>query len=251
MIDRQIAAGMVPIVLSPPPMEPAPFAGRLVDTIMRGMAEARQVPFVSRFVALKGHPQGVHLDLPPDGECNFSDMGLGFGMNATILQAITAIDRAKRVMIDKAAPPDQTLGPARVGSGTAADPFEIDGLPYTQLTDLSRATEQTITSYTSCGAADGSGTEQVYHYKATASTPVRFFGINRLNSPRPLAVHHLKDSLDPKNCDESTGPDAAYQKTAVLAPGEHYFVVDGKAGNGPAEFLFGMLPCDNGDPDCK
>ena len=48
------------------------------------------------------------------------------------------------------------------------------------------------------------------------------------------------------------GDEGRHAATVVrLRAGEHYFVVDGKAGNGPAEFVFGILPCDNGDPDCK
>ena len=171
IIDRLIASGVIPVVLSPPMVpvlngDSGPLhASHAVDTILRGMAEGRQVPFASRLVALQnstpayGVAYGPHLDtyingkcdvgLPGPNNCDFTDAALKCGFDTTILVALETLDPVRRVVVDHGAAPDPNPGPVRSGQGTASSPFEIEGLPYTQMTDLALATDKGLSSYAS------------------------------------------------------------------------------------------------------
>jgi hypothetical protein len=277
IIDHLIAQGTIPIVFSPPPIalsngNPSPAAiSRTVDTIIRGLAEARQVPFVSRFTALEHSPSptaGSHMvayssggapgarctvQLPPpvSANCTFTDEALECAYSASVLSALQALDRVKKVIVDQQSPPDLNPGLERRGAGTSTDPFEIDGLPYTQMTDLAQATDLALTDYSGCGGSKAeTGNAHVYHLRVSGPTPVRFFGVNAGGSARSLTVHHFFGGLAPGQCLNSTVQGSSFGRGTTLAPGEHYFVVDGAAGAGPAEFLFGAAPCEPGDLGC-
>ena len=174
------------------------------------------------------------------------------GFDTTILVALETLDPVRRVVVDHGAAPDPNPGPVRSGQGTASSPFEIEGLPYTQMTDLAQATDKGLSSYASCGGgANESGAEHVYHFKVAQSTPVRYFGINSLHNDRKLTVHHLKGSLTAGSCVDSTTAGSGFNRTTVLGPGDHYFVVDGAPSGTKAELLFGILACDADDTRCK
>lgn len=277
VIDHLIDNGTIPIVFSAPMTSstdgtPSPKQlARTTDAILRGLAEGRQVPFVSRYVALLKSPapaigpgghmlsyaaagdNGTHcsLQIPQPTACTFTDDALTCSYNMSVYTAVEALDRLKHVVIDNQPALDQNPSPGRVGDGTATHPFEVDELPYTQMTDLADASDLSISDYSGCGGgSDEMGTAHIYHLKVMQMTPARYFAINRKGNARALVVHHFVGGLSKAQCSESTTTNGGFAKGTKLAPGDHYFVIDSKDAAGSSQVLFGIVPCDLGDKSC-
>ena len=131
--------------------------GPLMDTIKRAIAEARQVPFASFLVRADQNGAippytieacGLHYT---GGASDFTDMKLGGPIDS--LTVIEQLDRLRKVA-QSTWTPDPNPGPARAGSGSATDPFIVDGLPFGDLRDLSAAPAPTITDYSKCAPSD-------------------------------------------------------------------------------------------------
>jgi hypothetical protein len=177
VIDTLIERGVVPIVSSFPPRDDNAAADAripLYKSILRGLAEGRQVPYVDlerELRAIPGHGLGadnVHPNQAPTGACDFTASGLGYGYDVRNLVTIEALDRARRVLVTGEPAPDADSLP-RAGSGTSADPFVVDTLPFTDLRNTLFATERARSSYTGCAnTADESGAEFVYRLELTA-----------------------------------------------------------------------------------
>lgn len=178
LLDTLTERGVVPVVSSFPPRDDDAAADAripLYKAILRGLAEARQIPYVDLervLRALPGHglgPDNVHPNQAPTGACDFSAAGLGYGYDVRNLVTIEALDRARRALVVGESPPDAE-SPPRMGDGTSASPYLVDTLPFTDVRNTTYATERLRATYSGCSStADESGAE--YVYRLTLSTP--------------------------------------------------------------------------------
>jgi lysophospholipase L1-like esterase len=118
VVDRTLAAGVVPILSTLPPRDDAPSTSARVPAFnaeIRALAEARSVPLIDLNAALASLPRhglardGVHLAPAgtADGSphpCWFSGDALEKGMNVRNLVTLVALDRARRFLLEGATP---------------------------------------------------------------------------------------------------------------------------------------------------
>jgi hypothetical protein len=230
--------------------------GAMFDAMQRAVAEGRQVPFASVFQGTYDSPKHgmdtwIHEACSPEWSCSLTDAALPYGMNQTIyqglsmLEGLSMLDRARRIVHDDAPVLDaNVLGPL-AGAGTAAAPFEMDGVPFAQLLDVDKGTETAFTDYSACGGdAKDDGPATVFHLKVAADQTVTFFAFNRDGNPVDARVYHFTGGLDPAQCKDAssyaTGP--TFRKQLTLTAGDHYFVVDVPAHTGRTELVFGVSP---------
>jgi hypothetical protein len=117
VLDRTLAAGVIPLVSTIPPRDDSALAeARVVEinAAIRALAESRQVPLMDLHAALLPLPQhglvrdGIHLstiwehDAPRP--CRFTPEGLQKGMNVRNLLVLAALDRARRFVIEQGTP---------------------------------------------------------------------------------------------------------------------------------------------------
>jgi hypothetical protein len=118
VIDRTLAAGVVPILTTLPPRDDAPSARARVaeqNRFIRELAASRKVPLVDLHAALEALPRhglskdGVHLAPAgtADGSphpCWFRAADLDKGMNVRNLLTLEALDRARRFLLEGETP---------------------------------------------------------------------------------------------------------------------------------------------------
>jgi len=245
VVDQLIAAGSVPVLSSIPPRDDDAGADAQVplhNTIARGIAEARQIPFMDfhgALLPLAGHglgPDGVHPNTAPAGGCSLTADGLGYGYNVRNLLALEGLDRARRAVGGEA--PDTSgseLDPL-AGAGTAPDPIAIDGLPFTHAADTTQSAERDLDLYDGCAAdADESGPEIVYKLELTAPTTLHLVVID--DDAVDVDLHLLHGEPTTAACVERN--DREIRRT--LDPGTWFIAVDsyvtGGAEQGGAYFL--------------
>ncbi len=160
-LDRVLARlesdGIVPLVAGLPPRDHDVVAERWVptyDAMTRGLAEQRQVPYLSLYRATRELPDrglvrdGVHGNAYRTGSvfrpCVFTPTGLAHHYNVRNLLSLQQLSRVHRVLVDGAEPPD-TEAAGWSGEGTRADPHPIDRLPYTHSPRVAATTTYTLT----------------------------------------------------------------------------------------------------------
>jgi hypothetical protein len=123
VVDRTLAAGVVPLLSTIPPRADSPAAAARVPEInaaIRAIAEARRVPLMDLHAALlplRGYglaADGVHLQMAGSGTphgCWLTPDALQRGMNVRNLLTLTALDRARRFLIDGEPPEDAAPEP--------------------------------------------------------------------------------------------------------------------------------------------
>jgi hypothetical protein len=177
----------VPVLSSIPPRDDDAGVDALVplhNTIARGIAEARQIPFMDfhgALLPLAGHglgPDGVHPNVAPGGGCSLTADGVAYGYNVRNLLALEGLDRALRAVGGEAPDTRSELAPL-AGTGTAGDPIAIDGLPFTHAADTSASAQRELDVYDGCAAgADESGPEIIYRLELAAPTTVHLVVID-------------------------------------------------------------------------
>ncbi|MBI2894643.1 MAG: SGNH/GDSL hydrolase family protein [Deltaproteobacteria bacterium] len=182
-----IERGVVPILESIPPRDDSASADAgvpLFNLVVRGIAQGRQVPFVDLHREMEVLPDhglsadGVHPNILGDG-CDFSPAGLEHGYEVKNLVTLEALDRVRAVVVDGAAAPDPAA-PARDGDGTAAAPFVIGGLPFTDMGTTAAAPSDELDVYSGCGAGeDESGPEVVYELDVEVPTRLQAIVIDQ------------------------------------------------------------------------
>lgn len=257
LLDRAEAAGVIPVLVGLTRRGDDPDADRFIalyNTVLRGVAQARQIPFVDAHLAIDGLPghglgaDGLHLEPDPRGACVLDDAGLMHGYNRRNLVQLEALGRifdvvqAQQDQLD--APLDELAPPA--GDGLAATPIVIDParLPFADARDTLRDGAAIIDAYPGCGSADESGPELVYALAAEAA--VRVVVLDRVGTD--VDVHLLGEDLDPAGC-------LARDDTAIATTlaGPARIVVDSWSDGTTVfggEYLLVVVPCDDGDPDC-
>jgi hypothetical protein len=206
--DQLIAAGTVPLFSSVPPRDDDAADDAWVpryNAVARGVAQARQVPFMDlhrELLGLTGHGMagdGIHLDTYVAGgvrPCALTADGLRHGNNVRNLVTLEALSRA--VLALDGSPPDAAALSQR-GAGTRDDPFVIDALPFTDLRSTATAGESRIDRYGGCGAAqDESGPEVVYRLVLPRQARVRAMVFSRGGAD--IDVHVLDGSATGEGC---------------------------------------------------
>jgi hypothetical protein len=187
MADILLARGVIPMFTSIPPLEDADdnvWVPRY-NAVSRAVAQARQVPYMDlhrELIPLDGwglQGDGVHMNASPDGACQFTAAGLGYGFNNRNLLTITMLERMRAMIVDGAAAPDTTVTRRR-GSGTEADPVIVDGFPFTDVRNTRTGGTDRIDLYPGCAAIqDEQGHEVLYRMVLTERKTLRIMVFDR------------------------------------------------------------------------
>lgn len=247
LLDRLEQAGVVPILSGLPPRgrrKAKPWTG-IYDALMRGIAEARQIPYFSVYVANQALPsQGLVSDRLHENvfvrgirePCNFSPEALTRGYNLRNLRSMQQLDLVKRIVVDGASASDRAPA-AIVGVGSAARPIEIDSLPFTHSFDVSRG-EKATTQHPDCKLAENAfGAAVSYLLTLEHPTAVRFIVFGRGGSDVKLRMLDVK-----KACAEQSIQRRLPAGTQRVEVG---------SGVGSGAYLFLAVRCEPGDDDCQ
>jgi len=260
LVDTLIAQGIVPVLSTLAPRQDMADAALWVPSyaaVTRGVAQARQVPVMDLHAALEDLPgqglagDGVHLNkYVEEGSarpCVFTEQGLHFGHNVRNRLHLGALHAMKRVIADQESGWEEA--DVLSGDGSAASPFQIPGLPYTDLHDTNASPHRVIDVYGGCDAAqDESGPEYLYRLEVAEPTHVRAM-VHALWGA-DVDVHVLDASASGEGC-------IARGHRIVQGPleaGTYHFALDTFVGGGEelsGEYLFTLVECVEGDPQCE
>jgi hypothetical protein len=239
LLDTLTGAGVVPIVTGVAPRAHVPATSLWLptyDALTRGLAEARQVPYLSLWHALRGLPgqglghDGMHTNALKSGSiatpCVFTDEGLQFGYNVRNLQTLTLLDTLRRTVLDPAEPaPDAPVRPTLAGEGTPDAPWRVDALPFTH-------------------SAPTPAAVRVYTLTLEAPTPLRALVVTPLRARVPLTKLSISDAAGVELTTKRRDPRVF---EATLPAGAYTLRLEGGTG---AELLV-ALSCEAADPDCR
>jgi hypothetical protein len=254
LLDSLIERGTVPVVHAITRRGDSAEAQLWVPTynaVLRGMAQARLVPFVDIYVAidpLPGHGlagDGLHLEAYSEGACILDAAGLEHGYNQRNLVVLEGLDRLRTTLESGQALDD--VADELAGEGTFDAPYEILDLPFAHSSDTSESGGVEIDAYPDCGSdADESGPELVYRIELVEETAVRAVVLDLEDVD--VDVHLLDASGDAAGC--VVRGDTAIGRT--LAPGTWYFVVDTFVTDEPlaGPYTFVVHACEPGDLEC-
>lgn len=232
LLDELLSYGIIPIVTGLPPRgdtAEAALWARHFDDLTRGMAQARQIPYISLYLATEGLPahgligDGLHGNAYNDGTraqaCVFTDAGLMYGFNTRNLLTLEQLDRVRRVLLAGQNPPDPGAPIVR-GDGSRQAPIRITSLPFTHSADTRQAVSDAFDAYPSCDTGqDESGPEVFYQLELSepAELSIRIF-----DTDADIDLHVLSGSDDASACV------ARHDKnlTISLAAGTHTLVAD-------------------------
>lgn len=240
LVDVLVGRGVVPVLSSVMPRDDDPSADREVpgyNGVVRGIAQAHQVPFVDLHRELLPLPEhGLAGDNLHPGQyrvngaaraCVFTDAGLQFGYNWRNLLTLQALAAALAGLAGD--PPDR-------GHPPRAEPRRFDTLPYSDLGDTRASDARNLDRYGGCDAdQDESGPELVYRLDLDHRANIRAIVVDR--GDVDIDLHLLADPADPSSCLDR----AHTELRASLDPGTWYFVLDTFVGGGDeraGEFLF-------------
>ena len=249
IVDQLTANGTIPVLTAIPNRDDSTTANAQVpryNAVALGVAQARQVPFVDLNLALSTAPahglggDGVHLNVyAPSGTrgCVFTAAGLDYGHNNRNLLTLEALDRARRAVLNQAAP-DTAGAPALAGQGTLASPFVVPSLPFVDLRDTRSGAANRISTYSSCSNANEGGPEVLYRFTLTQPTALRAIVVSLGGAD--IDVHVLDSSALPQGCIARADKVA----TAQLQPGTYHLSLDSYVSGGTAlagEYLVVLL----------
>ena len=229
-VDTLLRAGVVPMLTTVPPRgdgdEPASMVPE-INTIIRAVAQARQVPLIDLFSALDLLPDGglagdgVHMQVHTSGGwhgCWLDDDALQAGMNRRNLLTLEALDRVRRFVLSNERP--ESAPAALDGVGTWNDPLRVDAIPFADDRN-SAAGDHAVVGYP-CTRGDRSGGEVVYTLDLATRSRLRLrvYGDPGVD----LALHWLEGE------EAASCATPAERTIEVIADvGVHRFVVDGPA----------------------
>lgn len=261
LLDELEEQGIVPIVTGLNPRTDSVTAARWVPTynnVVRGVAEARQIPFIDLYLASVGLPaqglvgDGLHGNAYPHPElgvqpCDFTAPGLQYNYNNRNLLTLQALDVVRRVVVDGAAAPDGGVA-AEPGAVTTELP-DIDVLPFSHAADTSQFGATELDAYPSCDdGQDESGPEHVYRLVLTETTPLRALVLDRGDTD--VDLHLLGETPAAAAC--IARHDRILERT--LPAGVYHLVVDtfvGSTGPRAGAYQLVVQRCESGDPDCS
>ncbi|MBR58298.1 MAG: hypothetical protein CMH54_09780 [Myxococcales bacterium] len=212
LIDELIAQGIIPILIGISPRGDSVTADRWVHTynaIIRGLAQARQVPFIDLQFAtaeLSGFGlagDGVHLNtFKEDGSyqaCVFTDEGLAYGFNMRNLISLQALDRVRNALVNPETIPDDDV--FLTGDGSPEAPFLIPHLPFSHRGNTALSPHSNLNVYGGCDAdQDESGPELMYRLDLEETTRLRAMVFDR--GDVDVDLHLLDNSPTEGSCIE-------------------------------------------------
>ena len=260
LLDQLEAAGVIPVVTGLNPRTDEVDAARWVptwDAVTRAIAEERQLPYISLYLASRDLPgmgmsdDGIHGNVYTPGgvarPCFFTAAGLAFNYNRRNLLTAQTLDEVRRAGLEGgAAPADETIG--HNGSGTRAAPIAIDRMPFSHHGDTASLPDGVLDSYLSCDQGqDESGPEVFYRFELDEPSALRFLVLTR--GEVDVDLHLLAGEPDAGACVER----AHRILERTLAPGTYYLSVDTFAAGGAAQagpYSLVVVACEPGDPRC-
>jgi len=233
LVDTLTSLGVIPVLSSIMPRDDDAEADAMVphyNAVVRGVAQARQIPFVDLHRELLPLPDhGLSGDHLHPGTyrtgrgarpCHLTPDGLQFGYNVRNLITIRTLSRLISVVLDAGGAPDppHRRSPA---DGTRERPFVVDHFPFTDLRDTRRSPSSVIDRYDGCEAMqDESGPELFYRVDVVEPVVVTAWVFDR--GSVDIDLHLLDASAEPAGC-----LDRAHQKLeASLEAGTYYFALD-------------------------
>lgn len=262
LLDGLAEEGIVPVVTGLNPRGDSDEAALWVptyDAVTRGMAEARQIPFIDLFLAVRDLPgmgllsDGLHGNAYTDDEgrsqpCVMTPAGLDFNYNVRNLLTLETLEVLRRVVLAGDAAPHRGTDTV-LGDGTAEDPFVVDALPFSHAASTALDGEARIDGYPACDSGqDESGPEVLYVLDLDEETPVRLIvlGVGEVD----VDLHLLATELVAEGClvradrmIETTLPAGTYHVAL-----DSFVPSDGVARSG--DYLFVALACEPGDEGC-
>lgn len=252
VVDTLLDQGVIPVLSTVMPRGDSAQQDAKIpmfNTVVRAIAQARQIPLVDLHLAIRDLPdQGLANDqihpsvYRPGGQrraCDFSEGGLQYGYNWRNLLTIQAFAGLVDALLWGEPAPDAPTPPL-VGSGTPADPLQIDALPFVDARDTAVGPSAIIDRYPGCDAPQNeAGPEWVYTFEVTEPTAIEAFVLDR--GDVDVDLHLLAADVNGDACLQR----AHTQLVASLDPGRYHLVVDtfvsanGAARSGP--YLFGLL----------
>jgi hypothetical protein len=255
LIDRLIGAGVIPILTGISPRGDRASADLWVgayNAVIRGMAQAYQVPFIDLHHAtydLEGYGlagDGLHLNGYRGGACVLTPAALEYGYNVRNLVVLESLERVRRARDDEELSDE---GASRLlGEGSYESPFIIAGLPFTDARDTRDSTIRRHAVYSACADTNEAGAEYVYRYETDERVQVRAIVLDQ--GDVDIDLHLLDETGQANGCLDRNHT----HLELTLEPGIYHFVLDTFTNNGGDElagpYLFALLECDEGDVAC-
>jgi hypothetical protein len=156
--DTLLQRGVIPLLTAPPPRplrasDVAAFGPEGADvwapryaSVVRGIAQARQVPFIDLARELRKIPKfgigadNLHLIAAPAGPCHLDEASLKYGVNVRNLVTLEALKRAHDA-VESGVAPDATASEL-AGNGRSGTPFVVPELPFSDLRSASQSSDQ-------------------------------------------------------------------------------------------------------------
>ena len=251
LVDDLLDQGIVPVVSGTPQRLDRDDAYLWVPTytaIARGVAQARQVPFLDLHEAyadltnwgLSG--DGLHGNISPDGGCVFDTDNLDYRANTRNLISLQVLNRLHGVVLEGGAAPDSAE--VLEGDGSPEAPFRAS-TSFSHLADTRESPHDDIDVY-DCDDADESGPEWWYELTLDETTAIRAMVFDRGEVDIDL---HLLDA-------DGDCLERAHQVIeTTLAAGTYRFSLDtwvnSSGSEKGGEYLFLLTTCEPDDGDCR
>ena len=244
-VDALSMQGVVPVLSTIPDRTNYSTLVPRYNGVIRAVAQGRQLPLVDLHLALAPLPMGglavdgadlsVFVSAMENRPCFFGEAALQFGYNKHNLEALRGLDRACQVVIDGTESLDDP-GPMLLGTGTAADPIRIPGLPFVDLRSTADSPSDSVDKYggTCDGDADKSGPERFYRLdvKEQVTVRVQLFDRNAVNVDL-----HVLSGVDPGTCVKSHDQEIS----GPLPPGTYYIAIDSGGAGTEGEYALVIL----------
>ena len=269
-MDMMEEAGIVPIITSIVPRHDTPtninyiggpalastsdYPTHMVtafNAVVKGNAEARELPFFDAWAIFKTLPnEGISSDkvhASHNGSpCHFTEDGLKYGVNMRNYGSLTLLTRVWRALYHEEGGTDRVVIPFE-GTGSQADPFVIDSLPYSHVADTSKSEHRQIDVYNGCATTNEKGAEYYYKLVLKETKRLRMFALSSTSSV-DVDIHLLKDTINGDACIKRS--DIMIQ--GKLSAGTYYISVDtyGSGTGNAGKYLLGIVACDEDDAYC-
>jgi hypothetical protein len=261
VIDLVVAEAVVPIVIGVSPRNDSGVAAAWAptfNTVLRSLAESRQVPFVDLLYASGGLPgrgmagDGVHGNSyqPTKGvvqPCVFTAEGLQYHYNVRNLVTLEALDRLRRAVVESVEPEAPPLAPIE-GEGVLGSPFVIDAVPFTHMGDTATSDQRSFDRYPDCDdGQDESGPEVVYRLDVVEDRSLRvlLFASGQVDAD----LHVLDESAETCMFRDGRLFEGTVRRGSYLLVVDTFVGRDGRERSG--EYLLVVTPCEPGDRACE
>jgi hypothetical protein len=257
MLAQLIELGIIPVLTGISPRLDSASANLWVSSynaLIRGMAEAHQVPFIDLYFATQEladqgmGSDGLHLNGYSGGSCVLTEDGLEHGYNMRNLIVLEALDRLRWTVIDEVDGLDPT-GPPMQGEGLLWDPWIVDRLPFTHRSDTTWSESSELDLYRGCDSdSDESGPERVYRLDLDEETAIRALVLDR--GEVDIDLHILGPAGSEDDCWER-----GHNLVETTLPAGSWLIsmdswVDDESISHEGEYQLVLIECEPGDSDC-